>query len=301
MRAVVPPLVLLGLVACREQAPKGMLRIPAGTFVMGNDTGPLDQRPAHEVTVSAFWMDRTEVTNAQFAAFVAATGYTTLAERNGDGLVFAPPADLPPTLADFTRWWSLVKGADWRHPFGPESSIVGKEDHPVVQVGWEDAVAYAKWAGKRLPTEAEWEYAARGGLTGQTWVCGAPLETAGLWRANIFQGTFPVTNTARDGYLTTAPVASFAPNGYGLFDMAGNVWEWCSDRYHVDAYKTSAARDPQGPATSLDPDEPLLEKRVVRGGSFLCSDVYCRGYEPGARMKTALDTTLCHTGFRCVK
>ena len=289
------------LAACAGRAPEGMVRVPSGSFVMGNDAGPSDQRPAHQVTITGFWMDRTEVTNAQFARFIAATGYRTLAERNGDGLVFVPPQQQPASLVDFTRWWVIVKGADWRHPVGPDSSIVGREDHPVVQVGWDDAVAFARWAGKRLPTEAQWEYAARGGMHGTSLVCGAPLESGGVWRANIFQGMFPTANTAGDGHVGTAPVASFPANAYGLHDMAGNVWEWCADRYRADAYMATKDHDLQGPATSDDPDEPGLEKRVIRGGSYLCSDVYCRGYEPGARMKSALDTTLCHTGFRCVR
>jgi len=296
-------------------APDGMVLISGGSFTRGSDHGHPDEAPVRTLSVSSFWMDRTEVTNAQFAAFVAATAYVTMAERKPDpkdfpgvpvekllagSLVFTP-ADTD-RLEDCHRWWRYQPNADWRHPTGPGSSITGKDNHPVVQVCWFDAVAYATWAGKRLPTEAEWEYAARGGIAGATFTWGADQPGAGgKWQANIWQGPFPKSNTAADGHLTTAPVGSFAANGFGLFDMAGNVWEWCSDWYRPDAYASASAKDPQGPADSIDPDEPGAVKRVQRGGSFLCTDVYCKGYQPASRMKCTPDTGLNHTGFRCVK
>jgi formylglycine-generating enzyme required for sulfatase activity len=204
-------------------------------------------------------------------------------------------------LDDHYVWWKYVAGADWRHPDGPGSSIAGKEKHPVVQIAWEDAIAYAKWAGKRLPTEAEWEHAARGGLNGQPYVWGSEQMPGGKYEANLWQGSFPNENTGDDGFKTTAPVGSFPPNGYGLYDMAGNVWEWCSDWYRPDYYKSSPTLDPKGPETGFDPDEPNIPKRVVRGGSYLCNDSYCGGYRASARMKAAPDTGMPHTGFRCVK
>jgi formylglycine-generating enzyme required for sulfatase activity len=194
-----------------------------------------------------------------------------------------------------------VPGANWRHPTGPKSSIAGLEKHPVVQVCWDDAMAYAKWAGKRLPTEAEWEYAARGGLTNAAFIWGSELTPGGKWNGNIWQGKFPTENTSADGFPGTAPVATFAPNGYGLYDMAGNVWEWCADWYQPEYYAQSPAKNPPGPQESYDPNEPGVMKRVMRGGSFLCSDVYCTGYRPSARMKSSPDTALSHTGFRCVR
>jgi formylglycine-generating enzyme len=214
--------------------------------------------------------------------------------------VFTPPADAV-DLRQFWQWWSFVPGADWRHPTGPDSSIAGLDEHPVVHVSWRDANAFAQWAGKRLPTEAEWEFAARGGLDQQRFVWGQETLVDGQWLANIWQGKFPRHNTGEDGFLTTAPVRAFAANGFGLYGMSGNVWEWCSDRYHPQGYGDGkeVLVDPQGPATSFDPQEPGVEKRVMRGGSFLCSDEYCLGYLPGTRMKSTPDTSLCHTGFRC--
>ena len=198
-------------------------------------------------------------------------------------------------------WWAYVPGADWKHPEGPESTIVGRENHPVVQVCWDDAVAYARWAGKRLPTEAEWEYAARGGLEQARYVWGDELKPGGRWQANIHQGHFPITNTAEDGFVATAPVASFLPNGFGIYDMSGNVWEWCSDWYRPDTYASSPEKNPAGPAASFDPDEPGVVKRVQRGGSFLCSDEYCIRYLAGARGKGDPSSAASHTGFRCVR
>lgn len=304
-----------------------MVWIPGGSFTMGGN-GPqaaADEQPLHDVKLNGFWIDRTEVTNEQFAAFVKATGYVTLAERPVTKKEF--PGILPqydgktmslcfrkPGPGDDMRgnnwWWQLVIGADWRHPNGPDSDLVGKEKHPVVHVSYTDAEAYCKWAGKRLPTESEWEYAARGGLTTKPLVWGSEMNPNGRWMANTWQGKFPFEHKVEDGFEGTAPVGSFPANGYGLVDMAGNVWEWTSDWYRPDTYErihNSAARvvrqNPHGPEQneSYDPDEPGIPKKVTRGGSFMCSDNYCRGYRPSARMKTSPDTGLQNTGFRCVK
>jgi formylglycine-generating enzyme required for sulfatase activity len=204
-------------------------------------------------------------------------------------------------LDDFLQWWRWQPGADWRHPEGPGSSIENRMDHPVVQIAYDDAVAYAKWAGKRLPTEAEWEKAARGGLERKKYVWGDELNPGGKWMSNNWQGGFPNENSKADGFVATSPVKSYAPNAFGLYDMSANVWEWCSDWYRPDSYKTLDARDPKGPADSFDPQEPGVPKRVHRGGSFLCSDLYCIRYLPAARGKGALDSGANHIGFRCVK
>jgi sulfatase modifying factor 1 len=311
--------------------PDGMVWIPGGEFTMGS-TDPLarpDESPKHRVRVDGFWMDATEVTNAQFRAFVEATDYKTVAERPVDweelkkqvapgtpkppdemlqpgSLVFTPP-DHPVDLRDNAQWWRWTIGANWRHPEGPGSTLDGKDSYPVVHVAYEDAVAYCKWAGKRLPTEAEWEFAARGGLDGKKNVWGdEPIDPK---RANTWQGHFPDNNTAEDGYARAAPVKSFPPNGYGLYDMAGNAWEWCSDLYRPDTYarrvleigKDGVAVNPTGPTSSLDPRNPYApESRVHRGGSFLCHDSYCASYRPSARMACPSDTGLQHLGFRCV-
>lgn len=313
-------------------APPGMVWIAGGEFSMGS-TDPLarpDEQPVHRVRVDGFWMDETEVTNAQFRAFVEATGYLTVAERPVDweelrkqvpagtpkpdesllqpgSLVFVPP-DHPVSTVDATAWWRWTPGADWRHPKGPGSGIEGLDNHPVVHVAFEDAAAYAEWAGKRLPTESEWEFAARGGLDGTLNIWGD--EPVDATRCNIWQGRFPNTNTGEDGHRYAAPVKSFPPNGYGLYDMAGNVWEWCSDLYRPDAYArrrldagglSVVIDNPRGPARSLDPRNPLApESRVHRGGSFLCNDSYCASYRPSARMAAPPDTGLHHLGFRCV-
>jgi formylglycine-generating enzyme required for sulfatase activity len=279
-----------------------------------------DAQPIHRVYVDGFWMDKTEVTNEQFEKFVRATGYITVAERAPTKEEFptAPPENLvagsvvftptsePVPLDDHYRWWSYVKGANWRHPLGPASDLKGKEKYPVVHVAYADCFAYAKWVGKRLPTEAEWERAARGGLDGRLYAWGDELKPGGKWMANIFQGQFPVHDTGEDGFVGIAPVAQFSPNGYGLYDMAGNVWEWCSDWYRPDYYAQLAkrgvvARNPQGPDTPFDPSEPAERKRVQRGGSFLCTDQYCSRYMVGTRGKGEISSGSNHLGFRCVK
>ncbi|MFY9344592.1 MAG: formylglycine-generating enzyme family protein [Planctomycetota bacterium] len=311
---MLPSLLLLPAAVAAQASPAGMVWIPPGEAVLGSQNADRDA-PRHRVRLSGFWLDATEVSNAQFAAFVAATGHVTDAEKKpsaedvpglpddqrfAGSLVFTPPPDAV-DLAQFWRWWTFVPGAHWRQPAGPGSSIAGLDDHPVVHVSWRDAAAYAAWAKKRLPSEAEWEYAARGGNDQQRYVWGEQAPAAGAWRANIWQGAFPRTNTLADGFATTAPVRAFPPNGFGLYAMSGNVWEWCADWYHPAAYGDGKATlvDPQGPRESLDPQEPGVPKRVMRGGSFLCSDSYCLGYLPGTRMKSTPDTSLCHTGFRC--
>jgi formylglycine-generating enzyme required for sulfatase activity len=310
-------------------APEGMVWLPGGEFSMGaadapdmNDVGMKateDSRPIHRVYVDGFWIDKTDVTNQQFEAFVKATGYVTVAERKpraedypgappenlvAGSIVFSPP-DHPVPLNDHFQWWNYVHGANWRHPFGPDSDIKGKENYPVVQIAYEDAMAYAKWAGKRLPTEAEWEYAARGGLTGKPYVWGEEFRPNGKWMANTHQGTFPVKDTGEDGHIGIAAVAQYPPNGYGLFDMAGNVWQWTSDWYRPDYYQQLAAaggvaRNPQGPDSAFDPAEPAEKKKVHRGGSFLCTDQYCSRYMVGTRGKGEISTGTNHLGFRCV-
>ncbi len=301
-----------------ELPPPGMVWIPGGEFTMGDERFP-DAVPLHQVVVDGFWIDKTEVTNAEYARFVAATGYKTIAEQQPDprdfpgapkeklvpgSIVFDPPKGVQ--LAECKEcgscpWWDWKPGANWKHPEGPESSIEGKDNHPVVHIAWDDAVAYAKWAGKRLPTEAEWEFAARGGLERKPYYWGDELKPGGKWMANIFQGDFPTNNTAEDGYRTTAPVGSYPPNPYGLVDMVGNVWEWCSDWYRPNYYSVSPRYNPQGPSSSLDPREPTIPKRVIRGGSFECSDQYCNRYLAGSRNSSALDSGSVHKGFRCVK
>jgi formylglycine-generating enzyme required for sulfatase activity len=313
-------------------APEGMAWIPRGKFVMGTDDPNhrfFDARPPHEVEIDGFWMDETEVTNEQFASFVAATGYVTIAERKptledimsnlrpGEkppdpeslvpgSVVFRPPASVEQTGYDpnGSRW---VPGACWKHPEGPGSSIDDRMNHPVVHVCWKDADAYAKWAGKRLPTEAEWERAARGGLNQKPYAWGdEDPDAGGKWKCNIWQGVFPETNSLADGYLRTAPVRSYSPNAYGVYEVAGNVWEWCADWYQPDYYKSSPARNPKGPESSFDPrvnerENPHTPKRVMRGGSFLCSDGFCARYKPYGRGEGNIDTGSSHVGFRCVK
>jgi len=291
-----------------------MVWIPGGDFNMGTNDYP-DAKPVHKVSVKGYWIDEHEVTNAQFAAFVTATKYVTIAERplNPDdypgvpldklvpgSAVFSPPAGKV-SLENMQQWWHYVPGANWQHPSGPESTIVGLENNPVVQICYLDAQAYAEWAGKRLPTEAEWEFAARAGRPHTKYYWGTELKPNGKWAANIFQGTFPNNNTAEDGFTGVAPVKSFPKNPFEVYDMEGNVWEWCSDLYRDDYYKSSASDNPKGPLTSNDPDEPGVEKHVQRGGSFLCSDQYCIRYVAGSRGKGETTSACNHLGFRCVK
>jgi formylglycine-generating enzyme len=298
----------------------GMVWIPGGEFSMGSSNPKFDDaHPWHRVRVSSFWIDRTPVTNAQFAQFVRATGYATVAERKPDpvdfpnvplddlvpgSLVFTPP-NHPVELNDDSQWWKYVKGANWRHPQGPRSSIVNLDNYPVVQIAFEDAQAYARWAHKRLPTEAEYEYAERGGLDCKPYAWGDVFSPHGQLMANTFHGHFPDHSTNRNGHAGTTPVGSFAPNGYGLYDMSGNVWEWTTDWYRPDYYKTLAATgriavNPKGPPWSYDPKEPGVPKRVTRGGSFLCTDQFCSRYEVGGRGETEPSSSANHIGFRLV-
>ncbi len=279
-----------------------------------------DALPIHRTRVDGFWMDVTEVTNEQFKAFVDATSYITIAEQKpsqeefpgvpiekliAGSTVFTPTAERVP-LDNYLAWWRYVAGADWRHPSGPESNLVGREKYPVVHIAFPDAAAYAKWADKRLPTEAEWEFAARGGAAGLLYPWGNQLRPDGKHVANIFEGFFPTKDTGVDGFVGIAPVAQYPPNAYGLFDVSGNVWEICSDFYRPDYYDTlrdsgSVANNPKGPNDSFDPQEPGVIKRVHRGGSFLCTDEYCTRYMVGTRGKGEVNTASNHTGFRCCK
>jgi formylglycine-generating enzyme required for sulfatase activity len=319
-----------GIVRYAEHAsaPPGMVWIAGGEFTMGNNDPEANaqERPAHRVRVDGFWMDVTDVTNAQFRQFVEATGYVTTAEKVptvedimryalpgapppkkedlvAGSVVFTPP-DHSVDLRDVSQWWKWTPGANWKRPEGPGSSIDGKDDHPVVHVSWFDAEAYAKWAGKRLPTEAEWEFAARGGQEGKKFVWGDEAFDDEHPQCNNFQGHFPDSNTAKDGYARTSPVKAFPANGYGLYDMAGNVWQWCADWYLPNAYRQMDERkvavNPKGPEHSFDPAQRPPE-RVHRGGSFLCCVGYCFNYRPSARMGCTPDTGMSHVGFRCVK
>ncbi len=299
---------------------KGMVYIPTDTFWIGcEEPSFIDVQPIHQVHINSFWMDKTLVTNEQFASFVHATGYKTIAERKPQAKDFpgAPPEKLVPGALVFTapsypvslhshyQWWRYIPGANWQHPEGPASNIKKRWHHPVVQVAYDDTIAYTHWAGKRLPTEAEFEYAARGGLDRKQFSWGDNLKPGGKWQANIWQGNFPSNNTSEDGFYTTASVASFPANGYGLYDMTGNVWEWCADWYRADYYKSfspgTIANNPHGPNNSLDPYEPSVPKRVQRGGSFLCSDQYCARYLVGARGKGEPSSGSSNVGFRCVR
>lgn len=302
-----------------------MVWIPGGRFEMGSESGAPDEYPVHEVELDGFWMDRHEVTNRQFREFVEATGYVTTAEQppklrsvepgsglenaaileefNHPGSICSLPLnsrnEIDPDKGAYS-WWQYVKGANWKHPEGPESNIDDRLDHPVVHVSWLDVEQYCRWAGKKLPTEAQWEYAARGGKRSLVYPWGNDRNPQGKWLNNIWQGEFPVTNTGADGFEKTSPVGSFPANGYGLFDMSGNVWEWCADFYLPDYYGSSPKANPPGPDHSFDPQEPGIIKRVQRGGSFMCSEQYCVGYRVAARMKGEQDTGAFHTGFRCV-
>lgn len=303
---------------------EGMRLIHGGTFLMGSDRHYPEERPARHVRVDAFHIDETPVTNAQFAVFVAATGYKSFAERAPDpslypgilpemikpgSLLFVPPAE-PVNLNDFTQWWQFCFGADWRHPYGPGSSLDGLGDHPVVHIAHEDAQAYADWAGKALPAEAEWECAARGGLEGADYAWGDELSPRGALLANYWQGAFPWQNTLEDGHLRTSPVRTYAANGFGLFDMIGNVWEWTDDWYGEHASETKPAgaccipANPRGGTEelSLDPCQPeiAIGRKVLKGGSHLCAEDYCLRYRPAARYPQPIDTSTSHVGFRCV-
>jgi sulfatase modifying factor 1 len=322
-------LALPGVDPHAAKAPSGMLWIPGGLFMMGsnNPNAFRDEFPRHKVILSGFWMDKTLVTNDEFRQFVEATGYVTTAEKKPDwnelkkqlppgtqkpddkllvaaSLVFTPPGHAV-DLNDVTQWWTWKSGASWRHPHGPGSDIKGKGNYPVVQVSWYDAQAYCKWAHKRLPTEAEWEWAARGGLVDKEYPWGNEPINVGKIKANTWQGHFPDQNTVADKYYYTSPVGSFAANGYGLYDMAGNAWEWCSDLYSANYYSSintaNGVSDPTGPAKAYDPENPYAPKRVLRGGSFLCNDSYCSGFRVANRMKNTEDSSTENTGFRCVE
>ena len=315
-------------------SPSGMVQIPGGEFLMGSHSrlAKDNEQPAHKVKVNSFWMDKTDVTNAQFAEFVKATGYVTTAERKPDwetikvqlasntpkppenqlvpgAMVFVGTSQ-PVPLDDNARWWRFMPGANWRHPAGPQSDIKGKENHPVVQVSYEDALAYAKWAGKRLPTEAEWEFAARGGIQQADYNWGDEFKPQGKVMANTFPGsTFPVIETAYREKVGTTKVGAYPPNGYGLYDMAGNVWQWVADWYRADAFLLEAKGplpvNPKGPSDSYDPLDTYAPvnapKRVIRGGSFLCDENFCSSYRPSARRGVDPYNPMSHIGFRCVK
>ncbi len=300
---------------------ENMVRIPGGAFLMGSDHHYPEEAPAHKVAVDGFWIDTHCVTNAQFRRFVEATGHVTLAEKPADPADYpgADPAMLAPSSVVFVQprgpvdlrnhynWWNYVGGADWRHPLGPDSSIEGKDDHPVVHVAFEDALAYARWVGKDLPTEAEWEFAARGGLEGAEFAWGEELTPDGHYMANTWQGEFPWQNLESDGHAGTAPVGSYPPNGYGLYDVAGNVWEWTTDWYQDHGkiqHACCTLHNPRGAEqdASFDPRSPQVRipRKVMKGGSHLCAPNYCRRYRPAARMAQPIDTSTCHLGFRCV-
>ena len=302
-REVAPP-ARASRVAPPSAAPGALLRLPGGAFLMGADDAegfPEDgEGPVRPITLRPFAIDAAAVTNAQFAGFVAASGYRTDAERYGWSFVFQQflPEDAPPTRALASApWWRQVFGADWRHPDGPASDIEARMDHPVVHVSWQDATAYCAWAGVRLPTEAEWEYAARGGLKGRRYPWGDELEPGGEQRCNIWQGDFPARNTADDGYLGTAPARAFAPNGFGLYNTSGNVWEWCADWFSASFQRNGggkgAAENPAGP--------PEGSARVIRGGSYLCHRSYCNRYRVAARSSNTPDSSVGNTGFRCAR
>ena len=304
-------------------APAGMVWVEGGTFRMGSDRHYPEEAPAHQVRVDGFWIDRTPVTNRQFREFVKATGHVTVAEIPPDpkdypgalphmlragSLVFSPPKQVA-NLHDWSQWWSFKFGADWRRPYGPRSSISGLAEHPVVHVAYRDAEAYARWVGKELPTEAEWEFAARGGLDGAEFAWGDEFAPGGRQMANTWQGGFPLENTRLDGFERTSPVTAFAPNGYGIHDMIGNVWEWTTDwfssQHRGDASKPCCIpENPRGGREdqSYDPCQPqiTIPRKVVKGGSHLCAPNYCRRYRPAARHAQPVDTSMSHVGFRCV-
>jgi formylglycine-generating enzyme len=299
-----------------------VIRIPAGAFRMGSDEHYPDEAPAHHVYVDAFSINPTAITNLQFSEFIERTGYVTVAERSLDPADFpgAPAENLVPGSLVFTetpgpvdlrhleQWWTWTPGASWRHPEGPSSSVESRLDHPAVHVAFEDAEAYATWAGEELPTEAEWEIAARGGADGQAFTWGADAVPAGRFLANFWQGEFPWRNSEADGFAGTAPVGSFPPNGFGLFDMAGNVWEWTTDWYsgaHPADPVCCVPTNPRGPdvETSFDPAQPQfrIPRKVIKGGSYLCADEYCQRYRPAARRPQMIDTGMSHIGFRTIR
>lgn len=312
----------------KKKNTEGMVLIKGGIFEMGGDTADAspDELPKHRVKVSSFYMDISPVTNAEFRAFVEATGYVTTAEQKSDweemkktlppdspkpedealvpaSLVFSKTTH-PVNLQDYSQWWNWIPGANWQHPEGPDSSIEGKDNFPVVHVSWDDAIAYCKWAGRRLPTEAEWEYAARGGLKNQPYPWGTEALNEGKPKANTWEGNFPYQNTEHDGYEGLAPVKIYQPNGYGLYDMSGNVWEWTNDWYDEKYYQKVAntlSVNPKGPLKTEDRMNGNLPQKTVRGGSFLCNASYCSGYRVSRRMRSSPDTSLSHTGFRTVK
>ena len=298
-----------------------MVWIPGGTFRMGSNDHYAEEAPAHDVTVGGFWIDQYTVTNAQFTRFIEATGYVTSAERPPNAADY--PGALPEMLvaasvmfrrpqvkvdlSNHYNWWTYVPGANWRHPEGPASSLKGRAKHPVVHVAYEDAEAYAKWIGKELPTEAEWEFAARGGLAGAEFVWGDEFTPGGRQMANTWQGEFPWQNLKEDGFEGTAPVKSFPPNGYGLYEMAGNVWEWTTDWYQEHSrivHSCCGSSNPRGAEkeNSYDLNTPNIKipRKVMKGGSHLCAPNYCRRYRPAARMPQPIDTSTCHLGFRCI-
>lgn len=310
--------------------PQGMVWIPGGEFFQGavpDDTMAMGhEKPRHKVVVDGFFMDVHEVTNKQFSEFVEATGYVTVAEREiiweemkkqlpagtpkphdsilqPGALVFKKTKGSVPNLYDYSQWWEWKIGANWRHPNGPKSSIEGKEDEPVVQIAYEDALAYCKWLGRRLPTEAEWEYAARGGQTDAIFTWGTDISVLSA-HTNSWEGEFPVINTKKDGYELRAPVKTYPPNQFGLYDMAGNVWEWTSDWNNVNYYRELAGKgmavNPKGPDRAYNPDNPYQQEKIIKGGSFLCSDSYCASYRISARMATSMDSGAEHSGFRTV-
>ena len=304
------------------ETPKGMAWVPGGQFLMGSNDFFPEERPVHEVGVDGFWMDEHQVTVAEFRRFVKATGYVTSAERAPDPAEY-PDADPellvpgslvfhgtsgPVDLSDYRNWWSWTPGAQWRHPDGPESTVHGRERHPVTHIAYEDAQAYAAWAGKVLPSEAEWEFAARGGLEGKVFVWGNEFAPKGKMMANTWQGEFPWQNLELDGFVGTSPVTTFPPNGYGLYDMAGNVWEWTSDFFtssHTNGEDPCCApRNPRvtAPDQSYGVGQPgaHIPRRVTKGGSHLCAPNYCLRYRPAARQGEAVDTSTAHIGFRCI-
>ena len=326
--------VILGI-SCKQKPKEieipqqNMVLIPSGVFLMGgksNQASP-DELPRHKVSISAFYMDVHEVTNQQFKAFVDATGYKTVAERpldwdeikkqvppgtpKPDESIFKPgsmvfkSSDKPINLRDYNQWWAWKIGANWKHPEGIGSNIDKRMDHPAVHIAYEDAETFAKWAKKRLPTEAEWEWAGMGGHENAVYPWGNEPTEKAYDKANFWQGLFPYKNEEKDGFYGTAPVKSYPANGYGLYEMAGNVWEWCQDKYHFQAYQMTntpkTLKNPKGPSKSFDPREPYSEKYVTRGGSFLCNDSYCTGYRVARRMGTEKNSSFNHTGFRCAK